>query len=215
MSYNWEYVIVCIPIHLALPKWDIHPKLKTYTVNLPKDCPKNNQNLIIIMWERHKHPSRGANRPSDIPVKVSIKVEFNLKLICLPSTQWFNAFYGISSQRILKGNCGSESILVYDAPSDHFCFLRGHSYRGLPRLLLLSHAEKCTATCIMSNFFISIYYPRGVTITRLRSYEIIEVLRVVQNHTNLGLQRNLKHRLDGDVFSYQLATKIPLKEWVL
>jgi hypothetical protein len=36
---------------------------------------------MIIVPSRHKHPSSGANRASDIAVTVNINAEFNLSLI--------------------------------------------------------------------------------------------------------------------------------------
>jgi len=36
---------------------------------------------MIIAPRRHKHPSSGVNRPSDVAVPVNIDAEFNLGLI--------------------------------------------------------------------------------------------------------------------------------------
>jgi hypothetical protein len=56
-------------------------KLKIYTIDGSKYCAKKECNTMIIVPRRHKHPSSGANRPSDIAVTVNINAEFNLSLI--------------------------------------------------------------------------------------------------------------------------------------
>jgi len=52
-----------------------------YTIDGLKYCAKNEYNTMIIAPRRHKDPSSGANRPSDIAVTVNINAEFNLSLI--------------------------------------------------------------------------------------------------------------------------------------
>jgi hypothetical protein len=56
-------------------------KLKIYTINGSKYSAKSECNMMIITPTRHKHPSRGANRPSDVAVTVNMNAEFNLSLI--------------------------------------------------------------------------------------------------------------------------------------
>jgi len=55
--------------------------LKLYTIDCSKYCANNKCNTIRIVPRSHKHPSSGANRPSDVAVTVNIDAEFNLSLI--------------------------------------------------------------------------------------------------------------------------------------
>jgi len=55
--------------------------LKIYTIDGLKYCAKNECNTMITAPRWHKHPSSGANRPSDVAVRVNINAEFNLGLI--------------------------------------------------------------------------------------------------------------------------------------
>jgi len=55
--------------------------LKIYKIDGLKYCAKNECNTMITMPRWHKHPSSGANRPSDVAVRVNINAEFNLSLI--------------------------------------------------------------------------------------------------------------------------------------
>jgi hypothetical protein len=81
MSYDREHVIVRFAMLLAMPKGISTGKLKIYTIDGSKYCAKNECNTMIIAPRRHKHPSSGANRPSDVAVTVNINAEFNLSLI--------------------------------------------------------------------------------------------------------------------------------------
>jgi hypothetical protein len=47
-------------------------KLKIYTIDGSKYCAKNECNMMIIRPRRDKHPSSGANSPSDVAVLVNI-----------------------------------------------------------------------------------------------------------------------------------------------
>jgi len=55
-----------------------------------------------IAPRRHKDPSSGANRPSDIPATVNINAELNLRLILWQLTSLLNAFQGVSSMSIVR-----------------------------------------------------------------------------------------------------------------
>jgi len=55
-------------------------KLRIYTIDGSKYCAKNECNTTITAPRRHKHPSSGANTPSDFAVTVNINAEFNLSL---------------------------------------------------------------------------------------------------------------------------------------
>jgi len=56
-------------------------KLKIYAIDGSKYCAKNECNTVIIARRWHKHPSSGANRPSDVAVTVNINAQFDLSLI--------------------------------------------------------------------------------------------------------------------------------------
>jgi hypothetical protein len=56
-------------------------KLKIYTIDDSKYCANNECNTMIIAQRWHKHPSSGANRPSDAAVTVNINAQFDLSLI--------------------------------------------------------------------------------------------------------------------------------------
>jgi hypothetical protein len=56
-------------------------KVKIYTIDGLKYCAKNECNTMRIAPRRHKDPSSGANRPSDVTVTVIINTECNLSLI--------------------------------------------------------------------------------------------------------------------------------------
>jgi hypothetical protein len=80
---------------------------------------------MITMPRRHNHPSRGANRPSDIAVTVNINAEINL-MDDYPVIEYF-------SMRLVPEECQSvESSAVYTAPP--FCVesVPGHSNWSLP-----------------------------------------------------------------------------------
>jgi len=52
-----------------------------YTINGSKYCAKIECNTLITAPRRHKHPSSGVNRPSDVAVTVNVNAVFNLSLI--------------------------------------------------------------------------------------------------------------------------------------
>ena len=56
-------------------------RLKIYTIDGSKYCARKECNTMRIPPRRHKHPSSGANRPSDVDVTVNINAEFNLCVI--------------------------------------------------------------------------------------------------------------------------------------
>jgi hypothetical protein len=87
---------------LALPRRTSTGKLKIYTIDGSKYCVKNACNTMIIAPRRHKHPSSGANGPSDVGVTVNFNAEFNLSSICSQLTPKFNAFQRISSPSIVR-----------------------------------------------------------------------------------------------------------------
>jgi hypothetical protein len=56
-------------------------KLKIYTIDGLKYCAKNQCKTMIITPRWRKHPSSGANRPSEVAVTVNINAQFYLSLI--------------------------------------------------------------------------------------------------------------------------------------
>jgi len=56
-------------------------KLKIDTIDSLKHFAKNECNTMITTPRGNKHPSSGANRPSDVAVTVDINAELNLSVI--------------------------------------------------------------------------------------------------------------------------------------
>jgi hypothetical protein len=56
-------------------------KQKICTSNGSKYCAKNECNTMISAPRWHKHPSSGANRPSDVGITVNFNTEFALKAV--------------------------------------------------------------------------------------------------------------------------------------
>jgi len=92
--------------------------------------------------------------------------------------------------------------------------VHGRLNRSLPRLPLLMHAEDIIPTFLTPNIYIWICRPKALTLTRLRSYEMFEVLLIVRINKSVGLQGILNFRLLRDAFPYRLVRGIPLKEGV-
>lgn len=76
------------------------------------------------------------------------------------------------------------------------------------------HAEDIIPTFLTSNIYIGVCLPEALTLTRLRSYEMFEVLLIVRINKSVGLRGILNFRLLRDAFPYRLARGIPLKEGV-
>jgi hypothetical protein len=76
------------------------------------------------------------------------------------------------------------------------------------------NAENIIPTFLTSNIYIGIFLAKALTLTRLWSYEMFEVLPIVTINKTLGLQGILNFPLLGDAFPYWLAREIPLKEGV-
>jgi len=56
-------------------------KLKIYTIDSSKYCGKHKCNTMITAPGRHKHPSSGANIPSDVGVTLNIHAAVNLMAV--------------------------------------------------------------------------------------------------------------------------------------
>jgi len=109
---------------------------------------------------------------------------------------------------------GLESSAVNTAPPFFVETLPGRSNRSLPRLPLHMHAQAIIPTFLMWNIYIGLCLPKDLTLTRLRSYEMFEVLLIVRINKSVGLRGILNFRLLRDAFPYRLARGIPLKEGV-
>jgi len=109
---------------------------------------------------------------------------------------------------------GLESSAVYTAPHFFVESVHSRSNRSLPRLPLHMHAEDIIPTFLTSNIYIGICLPEALTLTRLQSHEMFEVLLIVGINKSVGLRGILNFRRLRDAFPYRLARGIPLKEGV-
>ena len=76
------------------------------------------------------------------------------------------------------------------------------------------HTKDIIPTFLTANICIGICLPKGLTLTRLWSYEIFEVLLMVRIDESVGVRGIRNFRLLGDAFLYRLARGIPLMEGV-
>jgi len=109
---------------------------------------------------------------------------------------------------------GLESSVVYTGPPFFDESLHGRSNRSLHRLSLHMHAEEIIPTLLTSNIYIRLCLPKALTLTRLWSYEMFEVLLIVTINKSVGLWGILNFRRLRDMFPYRLARVITLKEGV-
>jgi len=110
---------------------------------------------------------------------------------------------------------GLESSAVHTASPIFVETLHGRSNRSLPCLPLHMHAQAVVPTFLMSNIYIGRCIPKALTLTRLRSYEMFEVLQIIRINKRVGLRGILNFHLLRVPFPYQLARGIPFKEGVL
>jgi len=110
---------------------------------------------------------------------------------------------------------GLKSSAVFTVPPFFVESLHGRSNRSLPRLPLHMHAEDIIPTFLTSNIYIGLCLPKALTLTRLRSYEMFEVLLIVRINKSVGLRGILNFHLLRKVFQCRLARGISLKEGVL
>jgi len=103
------------------------------TIDGSKYCAKNEFNTMIPAPRRHKHPSSGAIRPSDVGVTVDLNAEFNLMAVN-PIIEW------VSRDLVTEYCHGLESFVVYTPPPFVVETLPGGSHRSRPRLPLHMHA---------------------------------------------------------------------------
>jgi hypothetical protein len=76
------------------------------------------------------------------------------------------------------------------------------------------YAEKIIPTFLTLNIYISLCFPKALTLIRPRLDEMIEVLIIVRMNKCVGLQGILNFHLLRDAFAYRLARGIALKEGV-
>jgi hypothetical protein len=92
------------------------------------------------------------------------------------------------SDLITKYCQGLESSTVYTVPPIFVDTLPGRSNRSLPRLLLHMHAQAIIRTLLTWNINIGLCLPKALTLTRLQSYDMFEVLLIVRINNSVGLQ---------------------------
>jgi hypothetical protein len=171
-------------------------------------CVKNKCNIMIIVPRRNQHRSSGANRPSDVAVTVNFNAEFNLMAVS-PVIECF-------SRDLVPEYCqGLEASAVSTVPPFFVESLHGRSNRSLPCLPLHMHAEDIIPTFLSSNNYIGLCLHKALTLIRLGSYELFEVLLSVRINKSVGLLGILNCHQLRDSFPYWLARGIPLKEGVL
>jgi hypothetical protein len=107
-----------------------------------------------------------------------------------------------------------ESSAVYTVPPFILKTLPGRSNRRLPRLPLNIHAEAIILPFLIWNINIGLCLSLAITLTRLQSYEMFEVLLINRINRRVVLRGILNFRLRRNVIPYQLARGIPLKEGV-
>jgi len=122
-----------------------------------------------------------------------------------PIIEWF-------SRDLVAEYChGLEASAVYTAPPFFVESLPGRSNSSLPRLPLHMHAEEIVPAFLTSNIYIGLCLPKALTLIRLRSYEMFEVLLIVKS---VGLRVILHFPLLREAFPYRLVRGIPVKEGV-
>jgi len=65
-------------MHFALPKGDFNREAEDIHTEWFNYSAQNECNTMKTASRWHKHPSSGANRPTDVAVTVIINAEFNL-----------------------------------------------------------------------------------------------------------------------------------------
>jgi hypothetical protein len=74
------------------------------------------------------------------------------------------------------------------------------------------HVQAIVPTFSTSNIYIGLYIPKALTVTRLQSYEMFEVLGIVTINKTVGLWGIVNFRLLREAFPYWLVRVSPLKE---
>jgi len=162
---------------------------------------------MITTARRPKHPSSGANRPSDVAVTVNINAEFHLMAV--------NSIIEWLSRDPNAEYCqGLDSSAVSTAPPVLVETLPCRSNRSLPRLPLHMHTQPIIPTFLMSNICIGRCLPKSLTLTWPRSYKMLEVLPIIRINKSMCDRRILNFCLQRVAFPYRLVKWITLKEGV-
>jgi len=173
-----------------------------YTMDCSKYCAKNECNTMITAPRRHKHPSSGANRSSDVAVTVNINAQFNLVAV--------NPIIDCVSRDLVPKYCqGSESTAIYTVPPIFVESLPGCSNRSLAPLALHMIPQEIIPTLLVSNMQIRLCLPKDLILTWLRSYEMWEVLLLVRMNNHMGFSESVNVHLLSDALPYWLARGIP------
>jgi len=159
---------------------------------------------MITGWRRHKHPSSGANRSSDVAVTVHINAEFN-QMAVNPRIEYFSS--NLIPEYLQSVECSTTYTVL------HFFVkcLPCRSNRSPPRLLLQMQVDEIIPTFSTSNIYIGHYLPTELTLPWPQSYEIFEVLLNISINNSIGLRGFLNFCMLIHTFLYWLARGIPLK----
>jgi len=163
---------------------------------------------MIFAPTRHKHPSSGANWPSDVAVTVIINTEYNMRALWWLLTPRSNTFQGILSPSIVTSDSDLESSMVYTVLPCFFESLPGSSNRRLSYLLLHMYAEEIIPAFLTSNIYIRPCFVKALTLIWLWSYKLF------RNNECVGHQVTFSFPMLCEPFPHQLARGIPLKEGV-
>jgi hypothetical protein len=166
---------------VALPKGDFR-----------RDAEDIHNGWLDVLWQERvqyydnlakmtSHLSSGANRPPDNAVTVNINAEFNL----IPVDPIIECF----SRDLVPEYCHAlEASAVSTALPFLIESLHGRSNWSLPCLPLYMHAEDIIPTFLTWNIYIGLCHPKALTLSRLRSYEMFEVLVIVRFNSRMVLR---------------------------
>jgi len=76
------------------------------------------------------------------------------------------------------------------------------------------HAQAIVPTFLTTDIYIGLCIPKALTLKRLRSYKMFEVLLIIRIIKSVGLRGILNFHLLRDAFPHRLARGIPPKEGV-
>jgi len=109
---------------------------------------------------------------------------------------------------------GLQSCVVYTAPSIVVESIHHCSDRCLPHLPLHMHTEEINSIFLTSNIIIGLCLLKALTLTRLRWYEMFQVVLIIRFIQCVCLRGILNITLLRNAFRYRLVRGIPLKEGV-
>jgi len=109
---------------------------------------------------------------------------------------------------------GLQTTAVHSAHHIFVESLPGRSNRSLPRLRLPMDVEKIIDTFSTSNIYIALCLPKAITLPRLWSEEMFEVLLIIRLNTCLDVGGILNFPRLRDAFPGRLVRGITYKEGV-